>query len=123
MSSATRSPAAGRWSEAAPGFGYTPDPERRKGVRFASGGTVPVTILDLDNCSAFEVELVDISRQGLGLVMNQPLPVGTQIVVEIGATDVFGVILRNRRLPNGRYRAGVAIDLAVGSSNAGVAAG
>ena len=87
--------------------------ERRREPRFSNTGNLPITLLLQQETRSLEVELVDISRCGLGVTAGEPLPVGIRVFVKLHATGVFAVVQHCLELPEGGFRAGLGIDLMV----------
>ncbi len=57
-----------------------------------------------------DAQALDISRSGLGLLMDQPLAAGSWVKVELAFAIVFGEVLYSKAHANGGYRLGLRIE-------------
>ncbi|MEI9812307.1 MAG: PilZ domain-containing protein [Acidobacteriota bacterium] len=60
--------------------------------------------------------VVDISRSGVGLLLQQPIDEGTRVKIRIDDTAIFGSVRYCNGCPDGTFRAGVASDTVVADS-------
>lgn len=56
-----------------------------------------------------EAMILDISGDGLGIEIAEPIPAQTNIAVQSEENTAFGVVRHCRELPSGRFRAGVQL--------------
>jgi PilZ domain-containing protein len=59
--------------------------------------------------SQIDAVVVDLSSRGIGLQISTPLEQGEIITVESVSGIAFGTVRHSRRLPDGRFRAGVEV--------------
>ena len=95
------------------GIDFLPDPHQRR----RSELRVPLTkqsavVWQLDGptggkCSA---QATDISRSGLGLLVNRQLAANSMVKVELSFAIVFGEVLYSKPVPSGGYRVGLRME-------------
>jgi hypothetical protein len=56
-----------------------------------------------------EVEIKDVSRSGLGMITQSPVPVGSSVVVVRGALTINGAVRHCRERLDGEYFVGICI--------------
>ena len=62
---------------------------------------------------AIDAQLIDISRDGIGIECALPLTVGDTVTVESQLNLAFGVVRHCRRMPTGAHRAGLQVHAVI----------
>ena len=91
--------------------------DRRSEPRFVTNGRGHVTALGVPTYGKYAAIIVDVSRSGLQLDVETPLPTGIEVKVEFDDLVIVGDVL-NQRCELGRYRIGVKIREVVRSHEA-----
>ncbi len=90
--------------------------ERRRQERLPISQSAKMTIMDDGNPVEIPVTLVDISRQGLGLVAPCTLSLGQTVRIQTEDLIVFGSVRHSRRADE-QFRVGIEVDTAVTRRN------
>jgi hypothetical protein len=87
---------------------------RRKDIRMASKPT-PATL-----CVAarlpIKVQIIDVSRNGLGIITPSSVLVGSSVVLVCGALTINGTVRHCKERLDGEYSAGISISRIVETS-------
>ena len=94
------------------------DKDRRSEPRFMTNGSGHVTALGVPTYGKYAAIIVDVSRSGLQLDVETPLPTGIEVKVEFDDLVIVGEILNQRSGDLGHYRIGVKIREVVRSHEA-----
>ena len=82
--------------------------DRRKGHRFPAQGTGHLTV-DSAPAPAKQSKIVDVSRTGLQIELDEPLAVGSSIRLRLRGVIVSGEVGNCRLNAEGRYSLGISI--------------
>lgn len=74
-------------------------------------------VVDALSQRAHEARLLDVSCSGLGVVVEDEIPVGSWIRVDFGDVAVFGEVRYCRQQSVGHYRVGAASDWVIGRAD------
>jgi hypothetical protein len=95
------------------GISFPPDPRQQRRLEFR----VPLRdqaalILELEGSRdhQWDARATDISRSGLGLLVDQRLAVNTIVKVELSFAIVFGEVLYSQPLIDGGFRVGLRME-------------
>ncbi len=95
------------------GIHFPPDPHQQKRsmlrVPLANEPAV-VSQLEDKTQAKCDAQAIDISRSGLGLLVDQALAVNTFVKVELAFAIVFGEVLYSKAQPQGGYRVGLRVE-------------
>ena len=95
------------------GIHFPPDPnqQRRSELRVPlTNESAVVTQLEGQIHTRSDAQALDISRSGLGLLMDRRLPVNAWVKVELSFAIVFGEVMYSKRDPDGGYRVGLRTE-------------
>ena len=95
------------------GIHFPPDPRLHKRSELRIPLTnQPAVISHLEGRTAerYDAQAVDISRSGLGLLVDRHLTVDTWIKVELGFAIAFGEVLYSKPTEAGVYRVGLRVE-------------
>ena len=95
------------------GIHFPPDPQqqRRSELRVPlTNESAVVTQLEGQTHARFDAQAIDISRSGLGLMMDHPLTVNTWVKVELSFAIVFAEVMYSKPDPGGGYRVGLRME-------------
>ena len=95
------------------GISFPPDPRqhRRAELRVPlRNQTATVFPVDGSKNDRWNAQATDISRSGLGLLMDHQLPVKTIVKVELSFAIVFGEILYSKATADAAYRVGLRME-------------
>ncbi|SRR6266550_3967673 len=90
----------------------------RKEPRFVTKGKGQVTVISAPTYGKYAASILDVSRSGLQLEVETPLPTGIEVKVEFDNLVIVGEILNQRSDALGHYRIGVKIREVVRSHEA-----
>jgi hypothetical protein len=96
------------------------DIDRRMEPRFMTNGRGHVTALGAPTYGKYAAIIFDVSRSGLHLEMETPLPTGIEVKVEFNDLVILGEVLNQRSGELGHHRIGVRIREVVRSHEAQV---
>jgi len=82
--------------------------ERRKEIRMVS--KPKAATLAVAARMPIEMQVTDVSRNGLGIVTPSPVLVGSSVVVICGGLTINGTVRHCRPTPDGKHAAGILID-------------
>src|SRR6266704_2552485 len=85
------------------------DKDYRKEPRFMTTGRGHVTALGAPTYGKYAAIIVDVSRSGLQLEVETPLPTGIEVKVEFSDLVIVGEVLNQRSGELGHHRIGVKI--------------
>jgi hypothetical protein len=71
--------------------------------------SIPTRIFSATHETPLEGKIVDISGEGLGIELSEPLPKQTNIAVQSEENIAFGVVRHSRELRSGLFRVGVQL--------------
>ena len=73
---------------------------------------VPAVVSQLEDrkLKKCDAQAIDISRSGLGLLINQQLTVNAWVKVELTFAIVFGEVMYSRPVADGGYRVGLRME-------------
>ncbi len=83
--------------------------ELRREPRFNLDDPVLITVLSLTGQPRIDGRVADMSRSGLAVVADSPLPAGSPVRVEMTSAIVVGEVLNCRKVIDG-FRAGLHIE-------------
>jgi PilZ domain len=95
------------------GIHFPPDPQYHKRAELRvplANEPAIVTQLEGRTQAKCDAQAVDISRSGLGLLVDQRLAVDTWVKVELPFAIVFGEVKYSKPVENGRYRVGLNLE-------------
>ncbi|HEY2844067.1 MAG TPA: PilZ domain-containing protein, partial [Bryobacteraceae bacterium] len=95
------------------GITFPPDPQslNRSELRVPlTNQPAIVSQLEGRTDAKFDAQAVDISRSGLGLLLDQRLPVNTWVKVELAFAIAFGEVQYSKPDPDGGYRVGLHME-------------
>ena len=95
------------------GIDFPPDPhqQRRSELRVPlTNESAIVTQLEGQAHTRSDAQALDISRSGLGLLMDHRLPVNAWVKVELSFAIVFGEVMYSKPDPDGGYRVGLRTE-------------
>jgi hypothetical protein len=88
--------------------------ELRREPRFQSAGIGDLTIVNSSTFPKLSVTIVDVSRSGLQIELDEPLQPGGSVEVRLRDTIVMGEVRHCRPFSAGRYRVGMATSSVIG---------
>jgi hypothetical protein len=95
------------------GILFPPDPQQRARSELRvplTNESAVITQLEGQAHAKCDAQAVDISRSGLGLLVDQRFTVGGWIKVELSFAIVFGEVMYSKPFPDGKYRLGLRIE-------------
>jgi hypothetical protein len=95
------------------GISFPPDPQqhRRAELRVPLRNRAAVVCqLEASRKDKWNAQATDISRSGLGLLVDHRLAVNTIVKVELSFAIVFGEVLYSKPAPEGGYRVGLRME-------------
>jgi hypothetical protein len=100
------SPSGSRW-ETHVSFDDVDSTGLRRTPRFPV--SIPTRVFSNASAVPLDGKIVDISGEGLGIELEGPLPLQTNIVVQSEENTALGVVRHCRELASGRFRVGVQL--------------
>jgi hypothetical protein len=92
--------------------------ERRKESRVPSQGVLPMNALVATAEAPPNAKVIDVSRSGLQIELNQPIALATSVELEFKGITVLGAVANCRQLGKGRYRVGIVTTRIIDSVSA-----
>jgi hypothetical protein len=83
--------------------------ERRSERRLERGEDGHLQSLCPLSFDRLSVQIVDVSKNGYGILMDSPLSEGAIVQLSIGKTNILGEIRTCRTTPDNRYRVGIRV--------------
>jgi len=84
-------------------------PDRRVGPRFSASGTGSLRCFSPLLSERWPIQIVDVSRDGLGLFAPTSLSVSALVQVHVGDVFALGEVRYSRRVSDQQYRVGVRL--------------
>ena len=88
-------------------------PERRRHARYSATAAARLRFLDAPLADDLDVQIVDVSENGLGLISEQPAKVGSHIELTVDYGLVFAQVRHCGILLNQTFRIGVEIQTTI----------
>jgi hypothetical protein len=89
--------------------------ESRKEARFQAAGIGDLTIVDSSRFLKLSVDIVNVSRSGFQIELDEPLESGAGVEIRLRESTAMGEVRHCHRHGTGRYRAGIATHQVIGS--------
>lgn len=77
---------------------HQPPPDRRISVRWSSEQLTPCHFATLSQITCRWAKVLDVSRQGIGLLLPVALELGQELIVELPSRDPFKLMARVARV-------------------------